>query len=80
MAVAKKIWKGQGTLKVSFNDFLYTNQPGGDIKGLGNSTASWYSYLDTRVLSFSLGYRFAKGAVRANRTIGASESESQRVR
>jgi iron complex outermembrane recepter protein len=78
-AVAKKIWKDQGTLKMSLNDVFYTNQPGGDIKGIGLSTASWSSYLDTRVISFALSYRFSKGAIRANRSIGANDSESQRV-
>lgn len=80
MAAACKILKGQGTLKFGLNDIFYTHQPGGDIKGLDSSTASWFSYLDTRVANISLSYRFAKGQSLAARNVGSSDSEKERVK
>lgn len=77
--VSCKILKKMGTLKLNVNDIFYTNQPGGDIKGLENSNASWFSYLDTRVYSISFGYRFMKGQTLDARTTGSAESERARV-
>ncbi len=79
-AASKKIWKDKGTLKLSLNDVFYTQQPGGDIKGLANSAANWLSYLDTRVVSISLSYRFNKGQNLKIRKSGGSEAEQSRVK
>jgi iron complex outermembrane receptor protein len=78
-AVAKKILKQKGTVRLSVNDFLYTNQPGGNIKGIQNSTASWKSYLDTRVFTLSFSYRFNKGKSLSQRNTGSSDAERGRV-
>lgn len=78
--VGKKILKGKGNLKLNINDMFYTNQPGGDIKGLGNSSASWYSLLDTRVVNIAFSYRFNKGKTLKAREMNGSESEKQRVK
>ena len=80
MAVGKKILKDKGTLKLSINDIFYTNQPGGDIKSLANSTANWLSYLDSRVATISFSWRFNKGQTLRVRQSGASESEQSRVK
>lgn len=80
LAVSKKIWKEQGTFKISLSDLFYTQQPGGDIKGLANSSANWLSYLDTRVATVSLSYRFSKGQNLRVRKSGASEVEQSRVK
>jgi iron complex outermembrane recepter protein len=80
IAVGKKIWKNQGSIRCSLNDVFYTNRPGGTIKGIGDSTAGWNSVLDTRVFQIAINYRFTKGETRANRSIGSSDTESQRVR
>jgi iron complex outermembrane recepter protein len=80
IAVAKKILKGQGTLKFAASDLFYTNQPGGDIKGLANSTANWLSYLDSRVGALTFSWRFSKGQNLKVRQSGASESEQNRVK
>lgn len=78
-AVAKKILKQKGTVRFSVNDFLYTNQPGGNIKGIQNSTANWKSYLDSRVFTLSFSYRFNKGKSLAQRNTGSSDAERGRV-
>jgi iron complex outermembrane receptor protein len=78
--VSKKIMKNMGSLRLNVNDVFFTNQPGGDIKGLENSTASWLSYIDTRVVTLSFSYRFNKGQTLSARKTGSSESETQRVR
>lgn len=78
-AVAKKILKQKGTLRFSVNDFLYTNQPGGNIKGIQSSTANWKSYLDSRVFTVSFSYRFNKGKSLSQRNTGSSDTERGRV-
>ncbi len=80
LAVGKKILKDKGALKLGVSDLLYTNQPGGNIKGLANSTARWYSLLDSRVVTLAFSYRFNKGQSLKARQIDGSESERQRVR
>ena len=79
-AVAKKILKGKGSIKLAMSDLFYTFQPGGDIKALNNSSANWLSYLDTRVLTFSFSYRFSNGQGLTARTTGAADSEKMRVK
>ena len=77
LGISKKIMKNQGTLKLSYNDMFYTNQMGGDIQGLGNSTASWFSYLDTQTLNLSFSYRFNKGQGLQARTTTAPDEKSR---
>lgn len=77
---AQKLWKGKGTLKVSLADMFYTNQPGGDINNIANSKANWKSYLDSRVISVGLNYRFSKGKTLQARKVGASDEEKGRVK
>jgi iron complex outermembrane recepter protein len=78
--VAKKMWKNKGTIKLNISDLLYTNQVGGDIRNIANATANWYSYLDTRVVTLSLSYRFNKGKTLNVRQTGGSDSEKSRVK
>jgi iron complex outermembrane recepter protein len=77
---SKKIMKGKGTVKMNISDIFYSNLPGGDIKAIANSTANWNSYLDTRVFTISLGYRFSKGKGLAARNTGSSDAEKSRVK
>jgi iron complex outermembrane recepter protein len=79
MGTSLKVLKNKGTIRVHLNDAFYSNQPGGDIKSLYNSTASWLSYLDSRVLTVSFGYRFNRGQSLTARQSGASDSEKSRV-
>ncbi len=79
IATGLKVFKNKGTFKIHLNDAFYTNQPGGDIKSLYNSSASWLSYLDTRVLTVAFGYRFNRGQSLSARQSGSSDSEKGRV-
>lgn len=78
--VSTKIMKDKGTLKLNVNDVFYTNQVGGDIRNIKNAAASWFSYLDTRVITVSFSYRFSKGQNLRVRQNGGSESEQKRVK
>ncbi|WP_128544808.1 TonB-dependent receptor [Larkinella soli] len=80
LGVAKKVWKDKGTLKLAVSDVFYTNQVEGFIQSLSNSSARWFSYLDSRVATISLSYRFSRGQTLRLRQTGGSESEQSRVR
>ncbi len=78
--IARKLMKDKATIKASLSDIFYTSQRGGDIKSLSNSTASWYSYFDSRFVTVSFSYRFNKGKSLKARETGGSESEKGRVK
>lgn len=78
--LAKKVWKNQGTIKLNVSDIFYTNQIKGDIRNIANASANWFSYLDSRVVTLSLSYRFNKGKTLNVRQTGGSDSEKSRVK
>jgi len=78
--LSKKVWKNQGTIRLNVSDIFYTNQIKGDIRNIANASANWFSYLDSRVATLSLTYRFSKGKTLNLRQTGGSESEKNRVR
>ena len=78
--VSKKFGKGKFTAKVSCDDLLRSMRPGGDILGLGASAASWKSKFDSRVINFSLTYRFTKGDALKARTTNGVDTEKGRVK
>ncbi|MDP1843729.1 MAG: outer membrane beta-barrel family protein [Sediminibacterium sp.] len=80
MGLAKKILKDKGSFKFSLNDMFYSNQPGGDIIAIANSSAKWKSFLDTRVATITLSYRFNKGKSLNARNTGGSDAEKGRVK
>lgn len=80
MGLSVKILKDMGSLKFTLNDIFYSNQPGGDILAVANSTASWKSFLDTRVGTIAFGYRFNKGKSLNARNTGGSDAEKGRVK
>lgn len=80
IAIAKKLYNDRLTIKASMNDVFYTFQPGGEIKGLNNSEASWLSYLDTRIFNISASYRFKEGKALAARKLSAADAEKARVK
>jgi iron complex outermembrane recepter protein len=80
VAASRKLWKDKGTLKMNVSDVFYTNQPGGDIQSLANSTARWLSYLDSRVATVSLSYRFSNGQTLRPRQTGGADNEMKRVK
>ncbi len=80
MGLSVKILKDMGSLKFTLNDIFYSNQPGGDILAVANSTANWKSFLDTRVGTIAFGYRFNKGKSLNARNTGGSDAEKGRVK
>lgn len=78
--VSHKLFKGKGSLKLAVTDLFYTNQPGGDIRNIANSKASWLSYLDSRVGTLTFTYRFNKGKSLNARQSGASDTEKGRIK
>jgi iron complex outermembrane recepter protein len=75
----RKILKNKGSLKLNINDMFYIFRPGGDLSALANSTALYYSRLDTRVATLTFSYRFNQGQIRQARQNDGSESERKRV-
>lgn len=80
MGFSVKILKDMGSLKFTLNDMFYSNQPGGDILAVANSTANWKSFLDTRVGTFAFSYRFNKGKSLNARNTGGIDAEKGRVK
>ncbi len=80
MGFSKKILKDKGSLKFNLNDIFYSQQPGGDILAVANSSAKWKSFLDTRVATISFSYRFNKGKSLNARNTGGSDAEKGRVK
>jgi hypothetical protein len=78
--VGLKIMKTKGSLKLNVNDIFYTNQPGGEIIALLNSSANWHSFLDTRVATLTFAYKFSKGKLLPTRNAGSSNTEKDRVK
>lgn len=79
-AVAKRIMKDKGSLKLNVNDMFYTLRTGGDIKAIENSTANWRSHLDSRVVTLTFSYRFSKGKNLQVRTLTGANEEKARVK
>ncbi|MBS1572997.1 MAG: TonB-dependent receptor, partial [Bacteroidetes bacterium] len=78
--IATKILREKGTLKLNLSDIFYTNQVEGQIQNIQNAKASWFSYLDSRVVTLSFSYRFNKGDNLKIRKSGGSEAEQNRVK
>jgi iron complex outermembrane recepter protein len=78
--ISRKILKEKGTLKLNVSDIFYTQQVAGDIRNIANSSANWFSYLDSRVGTLSFSYRFSKGQNLKLRQTGASETEQKRIK
>lgn len=79
-AASKKFWNNNATMRLVCDDIFHSNLPGGDIRGLGASTASWKSRLDTQVVTLSFSYRFTKGNATKARSQSAADTERARVR
>ncbi|TAF34678.1 MAG: TonB-dependent receptor [Cytophagales bacterium] len=75
----KSVWKNRGSFKLSFSDIFYTFKMGGDIKALGQATASFTNTLDTRALMLSFSYNFRKGNLLKIRQKSAADEEKNRV-
>lgn len=81
LAFQKKLFDGKGSLKISFNDVLFTQKPFGQILNLPNTDAGWNSILDTRQAAITFTYRFGSTNIKRDQYNGnGSESERQRVK
>jgi outer membrane receptor protein involved in Fe transport len=78
--IQRKILKEKGTLRLFVQDMFYILRPGGDLSALANSTALYYSVLDSRVALLTFSYRFNKGQSLRARQNDASENERSRVK
>ncbi len=80
MALSKRILKNKGAIKVNLSDVFYTNQRGGEITNLQNSTAGWHSFFDSRVLALAFSWRFESGKHLKIRQSSGADSEKNRVK
>ncbi len=77
----KNILKDKGSLKVSLSDVLYSRQFRGVINNLYQTTATYHSTVDSRVVSFTFNYRFGTSLGEQRRHNGGSaDSEKGRVK
>jgi Outer membrane protein beta-barrel family len=80
-AVQKKVFNRKGTLKLSFNDILYTRRADGIINNLRDTEADWDSRLDTRSVTLAFSYGFGKAKTnKPKHNSSGSETEQQRVK
>jgi iron complex outermembrane recepter protein len=78
--VQHKMFKNKASIRLAVNDVFYIFRTGGDLSALANSTALYYSRLDTRVATVTVSYRFNQGQIRQARQNNASEEERKRVK
>lgn len=60
-AIAKKLWEGKGSVKLSVRDIFYTNPPRGDIR-FKTTEAKFRATWDSRAATLTFTYRFGKPA------------------
>lgn len=80
VAVAKKVLKDKGNIKLSLNDAFYNNKLGGNIIGLNNSAALWRNRIDSRYVTLAFSYTFNKGEAIKSRNSSSADSEKNRVK
>ena len=79
--IGKTLLKGNGNLKLSIRDLLYTNFPKGSMN-FGNTEASFSNKRDSRVVNLAFTYRFGKPikGAQPRRKIGGADDELNRVK
>ena len=78
-AVAKKMLKDKGTLKLNFRDFLGLQQWSGYSR-YQNVDVTIHNKWDSRVVNVSFTYRFSKGQKAEQRNNGGADEEQSRVK
>ena len=73
----KSLWNKQGTFRLNVADIFYT-APNRTTSTYNNFTETYYSRLDTRIVTASLTYRFGNGKVAAARRRAAGADEELR--
>ncbi|MEO5946059.1 MAG: TonB-dependent receptor [Chitinophagaceae bacterium] len=79
VGLSKQVLKGNGSLRFSVRDLLYSQKVEGTIK-YGNIDASFQQVRDSRVFSLNFSYRFNKGKVNSQkRKTGGADDEQNRI-
>lgn len=79
-AIAKKIFKNKGSVKLNVRDIFYTRLNHGIITSIKNAYATYHNWGDTRNATISFTYNFGKNtSTPRNRNSGA-ETEQNRVK
>lgn len=78
-AVAKKMLKDKGTLKLNFRDFLGLQQWNGYSR-YQNVDVTIHNEWDSRVINLSFTYRFSKGQKAEQRNNGGADEEQNRIK
>ncbi|MFM2393498.1 MAG: hypothetical protein RLZZ546_1480 [Bacteroidota bacterium] len=76
-AFQKKLFKDVASIKLSFNDVLYTRRADGIINNLRLTDADWDSDLDTRNVNLALSYRFGKANQKRQKINSTGSQEEQ---
>lgn len=79
IGASKRVLKEKLNIRIHISDLLFSNKIRGRINNLSQTTANWYGPRDTRVVTFTLSYRFGK-STRKQRTTFGSEAEQNRVK
>jgi len=81
VGIAKKILKGQGTIRLTGNDIFYNNVNTGTINNLQLTDANWINKVDTRNVALTFTYGFGKSFQPKNQyDPSGAESEKNRVK
>ncbi|HEX2900150.1 MAG TPA: TonB-dependent receptor [Bacteroidia bacterium] len=81
IGLRKNILHDKGSLKLSLSDVFYTREFKGVINNLSQTTATYHSTVDSRVLACTFSYRFGKSLGEQRKHNGGSaDSEKNRVK
>jgi hypothetical protein len=78
LGVQQALFKKHATLTVNVNDLLWKNYPSG-VTSFNGVNESWTSIRDTRVINFTLSYKFGKGQTGKMRRKTGADEEKQRI-
>jgi ferric enterobactin receptor len=80
LAIQKKIFHDQGTLKFAVNDIFYSGIRNGVINNLKNTDATWKNKPDSRFAALTFVYSFGKTFQSKSRERSGAEEEQNRVK
>ncbi len=81
LGLKKNILHDKGSVKLSLSDVFYTREFTGVINNLDQTTATYHSTVDSRVLALTCNYRFGKSLGEQRKHNGGSaDSEKNRVK
>lgn len=77
--IQKKVFKGQGSVKLTIQDMFYTRLNYGIINNLQNAKGNYRNQGDTRVIGINFTWNFGKTFETRRRGSGSAEQETQRI-